>query len=345
MLNSQTAYTDPLSYQQLEALLTIKMSDTEASQRLERLSLDALKSSLNKEGMRRLMADCITIMHQQAVSLPDLSTDKVLDCCGTGGSGLSHYNTSTSVAFVLASGGVPVVKFGNRAITSASGSFDFLEGLGIPHDVPLERLNELLAEAGIAFLFAPQCYPSLGRFNTLRKTLGIRTIFNYLGPLLNPVSPQYRLLGVSDPTMQALMADHLASDGNTQQALVVRGEVPEGHRLDEFSCHGKTIAYEVKPNQVQQRLFNAEFLGESPFNQNESLSVKDNLAIFNRMLTGEDTTSYYFRMVCLNAGAGFLLAGKADSLPEGVQLAQTLLKDKAVADTVAQCRRIYGHGA
>lgn len=270
-----------------------------------------------------------------SVQVPALYED-VMDCCGTGGSGLVHYNTSTTVAFVLAAGGVPVVKFGNRAITSKSGSFDFLEQLGIPPDAPLCKMEFALEKSNVAFLSAPQCYPTMGEFTALRRSLGIRTVFNFMGPLLNPVKPRYRLLGVSDAMMQPLLADYLSTEVQTTRALVVRG----GETLDELTCYGKTLLYEIIGNECRQELFESEFSQPQP-PQKEILTAADNIAIFNKLIQGEDRQSYYHRMVCLNAGAGFYIAGKAPSIWGGLAFAQELLSNGKVKETVQRCRRAY----
>jgi anthranilate phosphoribosyltransferase len=269
------------------------------------------------------------------IPIPPVEAD-VIDCCGTGGSGRSHYNTSTTVAFVLAAGGVPVVKFGNRGMTSRSGSFDFLEALGIPIETPLDRLEEILAESGVVFLFAPQCYPTLAKFGTLRRSLGVKTIFNFMGPLLHPMQPPYRLLGVSDTRMQAMMAEYLVHDSATIRALVVRGE----ETLDEITCDGESLMYDVFGPACEQQRFKAAFSGEIP-PPDAVLTPTDNIAIFQQLVTGADQTSYYHRLVCLNAGAGFYVTGKTENILDGASYAEDLLAGGKVAETVERCRRAY----
>lgn len=283
-----------------------------------------------------------TLLHtmaQTALPVGQVSVP-VLDCCGTGGSGMSHFNTSTSSAFVLAAGGVPVVKFGNRAATSKSGSFDFLEALGLPLELPLESLPERLERDGLVFLFGPQCYPTLGKFQALRRSLGVKTVFNFMGPLLNPVKPAYKLLGVSNASMQTIMANYLARTNYTQRAWVVRGEPT----LDEIGHAGLTHVLDVSPKGVTAHRYDA---GESLNSAlpDQPLEVADNLRIFEALISGEDAASPYHRMLCLNAGAGFVVAGKTPTLDEGTQLAAALLKSGAVTKTLENCRRSYAHGS
>lgn len=261
---------------------------------------------------------------------------ELLDCCGTGGSGLPHFNVSTAVAFVLAAGGVKVAKFGNRAITSRSGSFDLLEQLGIPTEIPLDRIKLLIERTGLVFLFAPQCYPTLKAFHALRKSLGFRTIFNFIGPLLHPLNPAFRLLGVSDSTMQFTMAEYLAGQPYTQCALVVRGE----DSLDEITYRGKSYLYEVKNRTFEPKVTHRRFSGTWP-EENGFFSPQKNLAIFQNIIEGKDTASAYFWQVCENAGAGFYVAGKASSIAEGASLAESLLLGKKVKATVEECQKAY----
>ena len=277
----------------------------------------------------------LSVMAESGLPFP-ISDTKVLDCCGTGGSGLPHYNTSTTVAFVLAAGGVPVVKFGNRGMSSSCGSFDFLEAIGIPFEVKAEQAAEILGKSGVVFLYAPQWYPALGPFNKLRRSLGIRTIFNFMGPLLNPVKPSYKLLGVSHATMQERMATYLADRTATERALVVRAD----NNLDEVHYDGKTSMYHVSQNGVVVEEFYTSSHAKSKLAE-YPLTVQDNLSIFERVINGEDQTSAYYQLITLNAGAGFYVAGQASSILEGTTYAAELLHTGKVVETVGSCRNAY----
>jgi len=303
---------------QIEDFLNLRLPEAQTLEILAALTPENITLPLLKQ--------IIDAMKPMALAIPTLST-AVLDCCGTGGSGVSHFNTSTASAFVLAAGGVPVVKFGNRAMSSLSGSFDFLEALGLPAEIPLERLPDILETWGVAFLYAPQCYPALGRFNALRRQLGVRTVFNFIGPLLNPVNPAFRVLGVSHPGMQTMLAEYLTQ--HTQKALVVRGEPT----LDEINPNGKTMLVEVFSDQITQRIFDSQ--------HTTVYQPTDNALLFEKIIAGEETDSWAHRAICLNAGAGFYVAGKTDSIETGAELAAELIKDHDVQAVLSQCRRAY----
>lgn len=316
------------------------MIDSEALKALIRLQLPepealALLSQCTPEVVTlALLEDALACMQESAlpVALPAMP---VLDCCGTGGSGLSHFNTSTTVALVLAAGGVPIVKFGNRGFSSASGSFDLLEQLGIGQQLNPQRIPEVIEACGVAFLFAPTCYPALGGFAQLRKQLKTRTLFNFLGPLLNPVKPAYRLLGVSHSGMQSLMAQHLAQSDYSKHAWLAHG----ADGLDEIAAHGPTQLLTVENQQVREsQLIPPGALCPLPTG---SHAPEGNLAILQRLLNGEDTVSSYYQLACLNAAAGFVIAGRADTMEDGQREAQALLRSGQVLNTLQKCRSAH----
>jgi anthranilate phosphoribosyltransferase len=260
-----------------------------------------------------------------------------MDCCGTGGSGVPRFNASTTSAFILAAGGVPTVKLGNRSISSRSGSFDLLECLGIPEKWTLTALPDILNDCGLVFLYAPQVYPDLAGFSRLRRLIGERTIFNYMGPLLNPIHPTYRLLGVSDGRMQRMIAEILRDEPRTSRAWVVRAE----NGLDEISPDGSTDVFDIHSHTMTRWAYRPEFQ-PSPFEEGLQHTPGENHRIFLKIISGEDGQSAYHRISCLNAGAGFYLAGKAVSLEEGTLMAEDLLLNRKVAELLDRVRRIYG---
>lgn len=170
---------------------------------------------------------------------------RLLDTCGTGGDGASTANLSTLAALLLAHLGVPVAKHGNRAATSLCGSADVLEGLGYALDRSPEALAEDLRDQNFAFLFAPRYHPLLGRLKEIRSRLGIPTIFNVLGPLLNPARPPLQVLGVSRRSLMQPMAQALAMQG-IERAFVVHGLSAEGRGMDELSIEGPSFVLEVR---------------------------------------------------------------------------------------------------
>lgn len=285
-----------------------------------------------------LFTRIIKTMQQTAQPVPTVSMD-ILDCCGTGGSGITHFNTSTSAAIVLAAGGVSVLKFGNRAMSSNSGSFDFLERLGIAFEAPLDVVPEILSSCGLAFLYAPQCYPTLKSFTALRRSLGVKTIFNFIGPLLNPFQPTHRLLGVSHRKMQDLMAQYL-----TLQTGHASWIVHASPTIDELVCNGETRILKIKHNTTDETQYHSVFEGEKPADDLK-LTSEDNVRTFERMLSGDDQSSYFYRLLCLNAGAAFCVAGKTPSIEEGIQVAEKLIASGEVSRKLEACRRVYAHYA
>jgi anthranilate phosphoribosyltransferase len=193
------------------------------------------------------------------MTVVETSAEGVLDTCGTGGDGLGTLNLSTAAAVVVASLGVPVAKHGNRSVSSRSGSADVVEALGIPIDVPPHRQARVLAEAGIAFLFAPAHHPALRHAAEARRELGIRTVFNALGPLANPARATRQLVGVYDDALRPVFARALARLG-VERAWVVRGE--DG--LDEVSPSGPTRVSELSEGRVEERVIVPEDFGLTP---------------------------------------------------------------------------------
>lgn len=305
---------------EIDNLLNGRLTEAEAFEVLEWLTpetTDAEEFDLLIEAVRAT-----------AIPVPAIEGD-LLDCCGTGGSGKPHFNVSTTVAFVLAAGGVRVTKFGNRAITSRSGSFDLLGELGIPADLPVATIPQLLNKTGLAFLFAPQFYPALKRLVPLRKAFGKPTLFNYIGPLLHPLRPTHRLLGVSRKNMQLRAAHFLARDGRTRHAYVVRG----ADGSDELTPFGTSLILQVVPGEVQPRTFTTT---DPPPETTGEHGPSENLHIFQTIVAGRDTASPEYRAVCLNAAAGFVVAGSANSILDGKRLAVNLLREGVVIEQVSQ---------
>jgi anthranilate phosphoribosyltransferase len=245
------------------------------------------------------------------------------------------------VAFVLAAGGVPVVKFGNRAITSKSGSFDFLERIGIPVELPTEVAADILDETGLIFLFAPQWYPGLANLKRLRQMLSVPTVFNIVGPLLNPAKPALRLIGMMDPNAQKLVAQYLADHTATQHAWVVRSDANAPFGKDELDLAPTSRVIVVTPEEAgiqdvrSPRQIDLDKAPVGPYD------AAFNAQLFEEIVEGRDDVSPIYHHVCLNAGAGFLIADKVDSLEDGVQLAEELLSAGVVRDTWIACRRVY----
>jgi anthranilate phosphoribosyltransferase len=227
----------------------------------------------------------------------------VLDTCGTGGDGLGTWNFSTATAFVVAGAGVPVAKHGNRAVSSQCGSADVLETLGVPLDVPPERQHAILAQASVAFLFAPAHHPAMRHGGVARRELGIRTVFNALGPLANPARATHQLLGAYDDALRNTLAKTLARLG-TRAAWVVRGE--DG--LDEVSPCAPTRVTELRDGELRERVVMPEDFGleRLPREALRGGGREDNAAMIRAVLSGEAHPAR--SAVVLNAAAALCVA-------------------------------------
>jgi anthranilate phosphoribosyltransferase len=236
------------------------------------------------------------------------------DVCGTGGAPLKTFNVSTVSAFVVAGAGVPVAKHGNRGITSRCGSADVVEALGGNLSVPPPAVERSIEEIGIGFLFAPNFHPALKHVAKTRKELGIRTIFNMLGPLVNPARPQAQLLGVFSEQLVEMFPEVLRALG-VRRALVVYGL--DG--VDELSILGKTLIAELKDGKIHCYELNAQSLGFRLAQPEEiaSLSAAQSAQVTKQILLGKLRDARY-EMVLLNAGAGIYVSGVAASLEEGI---------------------------
>jgi anthranilate phosphoribosyltransferase len=237
----------------------------------------------------------------------DHGLEATLDTCGTGGDGLGTLNVSTAAAVVVSSLGVHVAKHGNRAVSSRAGSAEVVEALGVPLDVPADRQGQVLRDAGIAFLFAPVHHPAMKHAGLARKELGIRTIFNILGPLANPARATHQLLGTYDDALRPVMAATLRTLG-TKRAWVVRGE--EG--IDEVSPAGPTRVTELDGDRVRERVVTPEDFG-LPRLGPDALAGADavsNAKVIEAILRGEPHPAR--GAVVLNAAAAFVVARGAD---------------------------------
>ncbi len=265
----------------------------------------------------------------------------LLDTCGTGGDKLNTFNISTTVALLCAGAGVKVTKHGNRAITSKSGSADVLEKLGIPVTLTPEEAARTLEEKGFAFLFAPHYHPAFKHIAPARRICaerGSRTIFNFLGPLLNPARPDTQLLGVARPELCEPLAKVLQSIG-LRRAMVVCGKVGDAC-LDELSTLGETTVAEF----YQDRGFNVSTLSERDFPM-QPASIRD-------LQVGEGESSEEIVLsilggrekgprrdaVLLNAGAALFVSEKAPSITEGWDLAEKTIDSGAAMDKLEQLR-------
>ena len=263
-------------------------------------------------GMR---AHCIKLLHNL----------DVLEIVGTGGDGSNSFNISTTSSLVIAAGGVPVAKHGNRAASSKSGAADVLEALGVKITLTPERSAEILKKINICFLFAQNYHIAMKYVAPIRKELGIRTVFNILGPLSNPAGANMELMGVYDQSLVEPLAQVMANLG-VDRGMVVYGQ----DSLDEISmcaptsvCEirdGKFTSYEITPEQFgYERCEKGALTGGTP---------AENAEITKAILKGEEKGPKR-QAVCLNAGTALYIAGKAASIEEGVKLAESLIDSGA----------------
>jgi len=240
----------------------------------------------------------------------------LFDTCGTGGDGANTFNVSTVAALVLAACGVRVAKHGNRSASSRCGSADLFEALGVNITASPASVERCLAEAGIAFFFAPVFHPSMKHAGPTRKELGIRTAFNLLGPLTNPAGPSRQLVGVPRPELTELVARSLAQLGS-ERAWVVHG----ADGLDEISTTGYTKVSECRDGRVNTFYLHPADVGlaKSGAEALKGGDAADNVAIARRVLAGEPGPPR--DVVLLNAAAALLVAGAVTTIPDGIAMA------------------------
>lgn len=248
----------------------------------------------------------------------------VLDNCGTGGDGSSSFNVSTTSAFVIAGAGVPVAKHGNRSISSKTGSADVLEYLGVDLNLPVERTEEILQNLGIAFLYAPHVHPKLKKVITVRRQLKIPTIFNYIGPLTNPIDLDFQLLGVNRRDLLPVFAEVLQMLGR-KRALVINGA---GY-MDEASLQGKNHYCLLEDGVISHHCFSPEEVGLPQYDNSQIKGgdSKENADILKKVLKGEKGA--YRDTVLLNAGIGIYTGGKARTIQEGISIAGDVIDSGA----------------
>lgn len=276
------------------------------------------------------------VMRGRATPLPS-PVGPVFDTCGTGGDGAHTFNVSTAAALVVASCGVRVAKHGNRAVSSRSGSADVFESLGVSIDAPADRVVATLINVGLAFFFAPSWHPSMRHAGPTRRELGVRTAFNLLGPLTNPAGATRQLVGVSRPEHTELMARTLGRLG-TERAWVVHG----ADGLDELSTTGFTKVSEYRNGMVHTFYLHPADVG-LPVADRAALAggtAAENAVMIEGLCAGD--TGPRRDIVCLNAGAGLLVAGVAASVQEGIAMAEDALASGGTARTLAALREACG---
>jgi anthranilate phosphoribosyltransferase len=249
----------------------------------------------------------------------------LLDVCGTGGDKAGLFNVSTAVMFVVAACGVHLVKHGNRGLTSKCGGADVLQALGVPVDIPASLAGEFLNEHGFVFLFAPQYHPAFKAIVPIRQALAARgetTIFNILGPLLNPARPDFQLSGVFNPSLLETYAEVFRLLGR-RRAWAVHGTLASGGGLDEISPNGTTTVCALDGDAINHWQISAsDFVScTADSAQLAGGGPEENARILKEILSGQDHTLRR-EIVLINAGAAMTVCGRAAGLHEGIALAK-----------------------
>ena len=314
---------EDLSYEEArETMLEIMRGETSATQNAAFLA--ALSTKSTKAETIDEISGCATAMRSLATPVEHPGME-VLEIVGTGGDGAHSFNVSTTAAMVVAAGGVKVAKHGNRAASSLSGTADCLEALGVNIAQDPALCRKMLEEAGFCFMFAQKYHAAMKYVGPIRKELGFRTVFNILGPLTNPANANMQIMGVYSEALVEPMAKVLVKLG-VKKGMVVYGT----DSLDEISmsaptvvceiCDGKLASYEIVPEQFgYKKCEKDELKGGTP---------QENAAITRAILDGSEQGAKR-QAVCMNAGAALYVAGKAETLEEGVRLAEQLIDSGA----------------
>lgn len=262
----------------------------------------------------------------RARMVPVAAVPGAIDVCGTGGDGSHSLNVSTAVAIVVAACGIPVAKHGNRAASSRAGAADTLEALGLDLDIAEETAGRALAELGICFLFAQRHHPALAPLAPIRRAIGRRTIFNLLGPLVNPAGVKRQLVGVARPEWVMPMAEALRALG-AERALVVHGD----GGLDEFTVSGQTDAALLHDDEIERISISPEQAGLSrhPLEALKGGDAAFNAAALRRLLAGE--AGAYRDAVLLNAAAALIVARAEEDWKQAAQRAAAAIDTGAAS--------------
>ena len=310
---------EDLTYQEAESVMDeimsgqatpVQMSSYLTALSMKGETIDEITASA--AGMR---AHCIKLLH-------DLDA---LEIVGTGGDGANSFNISTTSSLVIAAGGVPVAKHGNRAASSKSGAADVLEALGVKITLTPERSAEILKKINICFLFAQNYHIAMKYVAPIRKELGIRTVFNILGPLSNPAGANMELMGVYDQSLVEPLAQVMANLG-VNRGMVVYGQ----DSLDEISMSAPTSVCEIKDGKFTSYVLTPEQFDYERCTKEELQggTPQENAEITKAILEGKETGAKR-HAVCLNAGAALYIAGKAASIEAGVKMAEQLIDSGA----------------
>jgi anthranilate phosphoribosyltransferase len=286
--------------------------------------ISALLALLQKKGVTP--AEAVGAYYSLMAKANSICLDEdAVDTCGTGGDHAGTFNISTTASIIANSAGVLIAKHGNRSVTSSCGSADVLEALGFAIDLPPEATTELFKETGFAFLFAPLYHPSMKRVAAIRKEMGIRTIFNILGPLINPAKAKRQLVGVFNQELMELYTEVLMQTG-TRHALIVHSMTEEGIALDEPSLNGPTYVIEILHHSVRRYTLHPENFGLARHTLSEIKggTRDENARIIRNILDGSAPQAHIDASLYTTAMACFV-SGKASNIDEGFIMAREAL--------------------
>ncbi len=282
------------------------------------------------------IAGAAAAMRRRVITIPH-RVERVVDTCGTGGDGKGTFNISTAAALVAAAAGVPIAKHGNRSVSSKSGSADLLAALGVAIDGTPQDAGRALASIGIAFLFAPKLHPAMAEVMPVRQELGVRTLFNVLGPLTNPAGARRQVMGVyAEPLVEVIARVQL--ELGCDHALVVHG----ADGLDEITTTGPTRVAEVRRGRIQIYDLDPADLGIAPARPEDLLggSPEDNAGLLRQVFAGGGGA--LADVTALNAAATLYVGGLVDDLPSGLRRARQALESGAAAAKLQQLKDFRG---
>lgn len=283
------------------------------------------------------VAGGVRALRKAMVPVASTYTDRLVDTAGTGGGTVTTFNISTAAALVVAGAGIPVAKHGNRSFTSKCGSADVLEALGVRIDLTPARMGEVLAEAGIVFMFAPLLHPAMKHVGPVRKALGITTIMNILGPLTNPAGARRQVVGVADPALLDLVPGALRELGHVR-ALVVHGEPG----MDEVSPVGKTRVAELIGERIRTYEMSPKEVGlkEARVEELAGGDPARNAVMIEEVLAGKPGSPR--AAVVMNAAAALIVGGAAESWEEAARLAEESIDEGNAAGALDRLREATG---
>ena len=310
----------------VESIMTGKVDDND---------IKTFLIALNEKGVKEPEITAAAMVMKDKSLKFDIGDGTHIDTCGTGGTGLHTFNCSTASSFVAAAGGASITKHGNKAISSKSGSADFLTeaGADISHD--REKLVKVFDQVGFIFLFAPLHHQSMKYVMPARQRIGEKTIFNLLGPHTNPCGAKRQIIGVYDKSLLNTFST-VAKNLDMEHVMVVHGD--DG--LDEISISGPTNISEYKNYKIKEYTISPQDFGisTSSFDEISAQSSEESLRMVREAFSGE--RSAVQDMIALNAGAGLYIARKVDSISDGIELAYTLMNNGKAADKLAAYVRV-----